>query len=494
MLTDSLIHLTESLPITLDPAVAYDSSSESVIQNIYETLVTYEGSQVREVAPLLADAWSVSSDNRQFVFRLHPAVQFHNGQPLNAQAVIYSLRRAIRMNQGPAWILAQCLTEDGLQVVDDLMIEMTLTRAFPGFLYCLAHPVASVVEPTAVELHGGVVPGQENSWMAKHAIGTGPFSLGEQESSERLTLYRHDQYWRKPARLASVHIYQVSQESERISRLYQGEVDLADISSAEAWRMMGRSGIAVARGQGLDRELIGFNCRRAPFNDVRVRQAIAYAIDYDQLLALEPGYPLVRTIGPIPGQIEGHSADLFCYPHDLSKARALLQEAGYAEGFSTILGYNKGFAWRERIADRVAQSLSTLSIKVQMEALTWDDFLDRLKHGTLPMFAWNWVPDYPDPDCYVYPLYHSQSSENPASYSNPVMDSLIEAARIENDTAARACLCRDIQCLAIQDTPYLFMVQGTDLYAYRDHINGFVYHPLIQTGNPIYYYPLGKRR
>jgi peptide/nickel transport system substrate-binding protein len=330
--------------------------------------------------------------------------------------------------------------------------------------------------------------------MAKHAIGTGPFRLGEQESGERLTLYRHDRYWRKPARLASVHIYQVSQESERISRLSQGEVDLADMSSVEAWRMLEQPGIAVARGQGLDREMIGFNCHQTPFNDVKVRQAIACAIDYDQLLALESRYPLVRTIGPIPEQIEGHSADLFCYPYDLSKAKALLQEAGYAEGFSTTLGYNKGFAWRGRIADRVAQSLAALSINVRVEALAWDDFLERLKQGTLPMFAWNWVPDYPDPDCYIYPLYHSQSSENQAGYANPTMDSLIEAAKIENDTTARARLYRDIQCLAMQDAPYLFMVQGPDVYAHRDHINGFVYHPLIQTGDPICYYPLNKQR
>lgn len=374
MTEDILIHLAGSLPTTFDSAAAYDSPSTTAIQNIYETLVAYEGSQVREVVPRLAESWEVSPDSRHFTFKLRSGICFHNGYPLDAHAVVYSLRRVIQMNQAPAWILAQCLDEDGLRTVDGLTVEMTLTRPFPGFLHCLANTVASIVAPTMVEMHGGTIPGQENAWMAGHAV-----------------------------------------------------------------------------------------------------------------------YPFVRTDGPIPAQIEGHDDNLLLYRRNVDKATRLLREAGYAAGFSTVLALNEGVRPRSRIADLVARSLRAVSIEVRIEALPWADFLERLKQRISPMFAWNWVPDYPDPDCYVCPLYDSQSLENQAGYHNAVMDSLLGAARAESDRAARADLYREIQRIAIQDAPYLFMVQGPDLVVYRDHVGGFVYNPLVQTGDPIYFYPLYKQ-
>lgn len=493
MTEDILIHLAGSLPTTFDPAAAYDSPSTTAIQNIYETLVAYEESQVREVVPRLAESWEVSPDSRHFTFKLRSGICFHNGYPLDAHAVVYSLRRVIQMNQAPAWILAQCLDEDGLRTVDELTVEMTLTRPFPGFLHCLANTVASIVAPTTVEMQGGTILGQENAWMGGHAVGTGPFMLSEWQPGRTLLLLRNDRYWREPARIAEARIYLMRDEAEQKRLLLQGEADLTTISSLEAWRMLGHSGINVARGQGLDREMIGFNCRCPPFDDVRVRQAIAYAIDYEALLATDSGYPFVRTDGPIPAQIEGHDDNLLLYRRNVDKATRLLREAGYAAGFSTVLALNEGVRPRSRIADLVAQSLRAVSIEVKIEALLWADFLERLKQRISPMFAWNWVPDYPDPDCYVYPLYDSQSLENQAGYHNAVMDSLLGAARAESDRAARADLYREIQRIAIQDAPYLFMVQGPDLVVYRDHVGGFVYNPLVQTGDPIYFYPLYKQ-
>src|SRR3972149_5658510 len=231
MTENVLAHLVASLPITLDPAVACDSSSTTAIQNIYETLVAYDGGQVRGVVPRLAESWQVSSDSRRFVFKLRSGVRFHNGCPLEAAAVVYSLKRVIQMNQGSAWILAQCLAEDGLRTVDGLTVEMTLTRPFPGFLYCLANTVASIVEPTTVEMHGGLIRGQENAWLADHAVGTGPFMLGAWKPERELSLLRNDQYWREPARIAEARVYLVRDEAEQKRRLLQGEADLTTISS-----------------------------------------------------------------------------------------------------------------------------------------------------------------------------------------------------------------------------------------------------------------------
>jgi len=488
-----LTHLVGSLPTTFDPATACDSSSQTAIQNIYETLVAYDGGQVREVVPQLAESWQASVDSRRFVFKLRSGVRFHNGRPLDATAVVYSLRRAIRMNQGSAWILAQCLAEDGLQMVDGLTIEMNLTRPFPGFLYCLANTVASIVEPTTVEMNSNLILGQENAWLADHVIGTGPFMLGEWKPERELSLLRNDRYWREPARIAEARVFLEHDETEQKRRLLQGQADLTTISSLEAWRLKSHPGIDVVCGQGLDREMIGLNCRVPPFNDARVRQAIAYAIDYESLLATESGYPFVRTDGPIPAQIEGHDDNLCLYNRDLDKSRQLLHAADYANGFHTTLALNEGFLPRRRIADVVAQSLRAVSIKVTIEVLSWSDFSKRLNQRTLDMFAWNWVPDYPDPDCYVYPLYHSQSLANQAGYSSAAMNSLLDTARVESDPVRRFDLYRKVQRRALQDAPYLFMVQGPDLIAYRNCVGGLVYNPLTQTGDPVYFYPLYKR-
>lgn len=491
MKKDVLVHLVVSLPTTLDPAVGYDSPSMSAIQNIYETLVTYTGSEVRQVVPLLAESWTVSPDNRRFTFHLRPGVQFHNGHPLTAECVVYSLQRVLRLNQGPAWILSQGLSTSGLRSIDEVTVEITLTRPFPAFPFCLANTVASIVDPAVVEANGGVMPNQANAWLAKHAVGTGPLMLGQWQPESKLVLLRNPSYWRECAKLAEVHVQQVCDTAVRKRALLCGKVDLADVSNVEAWQLSDQPGIGVVGGPGLDREMIGFNCRRAPFDDVRVRQAVAYAIDYEALLSLEPGYQFYRTDGPIPTQIEGHAEDWFCYPCDRAKAKALLQAAGYAHGFATTLTCNE-FWQRQRITEIVANSLRAVQIEVRVEALPWVSFVNKLAQGTLPMFAWNWVPDYPDPDSYVYPIYHSHSIENQAGYYNPTIDSLIEIARIESDPAKRADLYREIQHIVIQDAPYLFMVQGLDQFVHRRCVRGIVYHPLRQTGEPIDYYPLYK--
>ena len=484
------IYLTPSLPITLDPAVAYDSSSTTAIQNIYETLVTYEGSEVKVVVPALAERWAITPDGLRYIFWLRSGVQFHNGHRLNAEAVAFSLERVLRMNQGPAWILGQCLREESIRVLDELIVEMNLEQPFPALLHCLAHPVASVIDPAIVEMNANRLPSQENAWTTGLAIGTGPFYLGNWAPDEGYSLLRNNHYWRTPGRLAEIRLLQVSEEAERKQRLLHGQANMAELSAMEAFRLADKPGITVVSGLRLDREMIGFNCRNAPFSDVRCRQAVMYAIDTDILLNLEPGYPMLPTSGPIPSMIYQEDEKRTFSTRQLGRAKRLLYEAGWGDGFATILGINAEASHRRRIAEAVAQCLEQVGIQIRIEAFPWAEFLKKLDTGFLPMFSWNWVPDYPDPYSYVHPLYYSDSPENKAGYQDPAMDAWLQAARRETRLEVRASLYRKIQQLAIQNDPYLFMPQGTDFVAFRDCVRGFVYNPINQVGDPTLFYPL----
>ncbi len=347
-------------PQTLDPAEAYDTASGVVIQNVYDTLVTYHGSDTKTIYPSLATSWEVDSTGKNWTFHLRKGVKFSNGDPFNAEAVKFSFDRVLIMNSpqtGVAWILSQYMYtynattgkwnspdgESSVRVIDNYTVQFRLRKSYGGFLATLAFTVSSIVDPKVVNEHGGVKPNEDNDWMSQNMVGTGPYKLVKWEHNQYIKLEYNPNYWGgwEGNHVKYVVIKNIPEVATREQELIKGDADMAYIPVNHLDDVKGKEGIVVDEG-GLtyNVDMIEMNCRPTyqnktnPLHSKLVRQAISYAIDYQTILKnVYKGYA-IQLQGPIPKGMPGHDDNLFMYHHDPEKAKELLKKAGYSTTLS----------------------------------------------------------------------------------------------------------------------------------------------------------------
>lgn len=247
-------------PQFLDPATDYETSGGYIIMNVYETLIWYKGASAATLEPVLAaEMPTITNNGMTYTFKLRQNVKFHDGMPFNASAVKYSIDRMILINEpdGPSWMYdpirgaakymsskmtaadaKDYLAAGGVEVFDNYTVRINLDRAYSPILYILAFSGACIVSPTAVEKHGGVVPGKHNEWMDKNMVGSGPYKFVEWVSRQRVVIEAFEGYWRPPARIKRAVIQTVPEYGARQLALYTGEADAVGIPAANIWDIM----------------------------------------------------------------------------------------------------------------------------------------------------------------------------------------------------------------------------------------------------------------
>jgi len=204
----------------------------------------------------------------------------------------------------------------------------------------------------------------------------------------------------------------------------------------------------------------GFNLDMAPFNSLKVRQAINYAIDKQTLvneINSEFGYNMVVAQGPIPPSMIGYNSSLAGYSYDVTEAQALLSQAGYSEGFSTDIYYNIYYGYHHIVAQKIQAYLAQIGINAELHGIEWNEFLVLLNQGNLPFFRLGWTADTPDPTDFLYSLYHSTGPDNYVHYNNPTVDSLIEQAWATIDEADFIQLIQQIESTIVDDAPAIYL-------------------------------------
>lgn len=331
---DTLIYATYGDPESLDPAFAYDSASWGVISQIYETLLTYNKSSSTEVVPLLAESYNVSEDGKVWTFKLRKGITFHNGNPLTADDVVYSIERVIKMNQDPAWMLADFVEK--VEKVDDYTVKIYLKEPYAGFKYVLATPVAAIVDKETVEAHGGVKEGQTNEWMTTHAVGTGPYKLVEWKPKEMIVLEAYDNYWRgwEGKHVKKIIIKNVPEWETRKLMLLKGDADIVTVDPIYVNEVQGKPGVKVYMGDSLVIQYIGLVNDLPPFDDVNVRRAVCYAFPYDDFIQKALNGHAIRLRGVIPKGLLGYSDEVPLYEYNLEKAKEFLKKSKYYEALT----------------------------------------------------------------------------------------------------------------------------------------------------------------
>jgi len=500
-------------PQTLDPAEAYDTASTAVIQNVYETLVTYHGSDTKTIYPLLATDWTVDSTGKNWTFHLRKDVTFSNGDPFNANAVKYSFDRVLIMDSpqtGVSWILSQFMYtynatsgkwnspdgESSVRIIDDYTVKFQLREAYGGFLPAIAFTVASIVDPNVVEEHGGVKPNEDNEWMSQNMVGTGPYKLVEWKHNAYIKLEWNENYWGgwDGHHVKYVIIKNIPEVATREQELFKGDADMAYIPVNHLDDVKGKEGVKVDEG-GLtyNVDMIEMNCRPTyqnktnPLHYKEVRQAISYAIDYDTIINdVYMGYA-IRLQGPIPKGMPGHYDDLFMYPYDVNKAKQLMDEArqkyGLPDTIEITLIYNQGNDVRAHIAQIVKGNLAEIGISVNVQELAWPTLLDKMDRGDYSMIIVGWAPDYNDPDDYIFPFIGSEKIGGDTyrtGWYNETVDKLLMEAKYEVDQDKRAQLYKEAQIIAMEDPSFVYLAQTKHVAVYRTWLQGYYYNPVMQ--------------
>lgn len=544
-------------PETLDPAYGYDTaSSEIYLWHIYETLIFFNGSSTGSFVPLLATEvpsqanGGISKDSRTYTFKIRSGVKFHDGTPMTAEDVKYSLLRFMFMDRdgGPSWLLLEPLlgtseTREKGQLKTALFtqadqaikvsgntVSITLKEPFAPFLSIMAMWSMVVSKQwavkngdwngTAAELSKLNNPQKpENTAMFSKANGTGPFKLVQWDRQTRqVILERNDTYWRKPAALKRV-IYRVVEDfGARRLMLQQGDADIIAVNRPEQSQVEGLAGVRVIDdlfqlinanwymnlkidtsggnpdvGSG---RLDGNGIPGDFFADINVRRGIAQAVDYETAIRdCWRGKAFVGH-GPIPKGLFGYNAAQKWYTYDPAKAAAAFREARGGQvwntGFRFTILFNTGNTTRQCMAQVLKAGVEALNPKfrIDVRSITFPQLLQQYRAGKLPMWIIGWAADFPDADNFVTPFMHSTGTYSKAQgYNNPEVDKLIVQARSETDPARRRAIYYRLQEIAYNDVFTLYL-DRTGFEVLRTWVRGWYYNPAF-FGD--YVYPMTKQ-
>jgi peptide/nickel transport system substrate-binding protein len=469
-------------PVNLDPPQVTDLNSNRVGRRIVETLVTFP-EESTQVVPGLADSWTISKDGLQYTFKLRRGITFHDGTPLNAEAVKFSIERQINPNH-PAYKLGKYPFANfffgnvkAVEVLSEERVAFLLNEPRASFLAILTAGAASIVSPTAVMKWGPDYP--------TRPVGTGPFRFASWDRGQRVVLEKNPTYWKYPVKVERVIYRPIVEDQARLTELLTGTLDvIVGVPADFVGQLEQNPKITLLKQVGAHVWYLGMNNQKKPFDDKRVRQALNYAVNKDAIVKDVLKGTGASSRGPVLPGTWGADPALKAYPYDPERAKKLLAEAGYPNGFSTTLWVpESGSGMQAPVAmSTVMQSnLKAVGVNVALQTMEWGAYLAKLRTKEQELFALSWMAGTEDPDMVMYPLLHSSQwtpvGPNRALYKNPRFDALLQQARVTTDQAKRAQLYREAQRILVDDAPWVFVDHEIQIAALSKRVQGFKLHP-----------------
>lgn len=463
---DHLVIAQNGEPASLDPHAVNNALSAVVINQIMERLVRQD--EDGNFHPWLAESWE-PIDDVTYQFNLRQDVYFHNGEPLRASDVVFSLRRAA--NSPTSAPILGMLNPDAIIEVDDFTVHVATFEPFMPLIAHLAHTSGNILSQVAVETLGDE--------FGNAPIGTNAFMFESWSRGDAIELVRFEDYYGEATPVNRITIRNVPEAANRLIELETGQVDIAlDIAPSDITSVAQNSDLNLLREPNLRSHYIGFNVQVEPFNDVRVRQAINHAIDVDLIISSILEGVGIRINGPL-GDGWGTHPNLPEYEFNVEVALSLLAEAGFPDGFTTSILTNQDNNDRA-IAEAVQSKLSDIGITATISNVENASFLELVASGYNGIFVTGWTNVTRDPDYGLTPLFHTinqGTGGNRTFYSNPEVDALLDAARSERDLDARRQLYYDVQEIIVADAPWVFLKNGEIVIATRNNVRGFRANP-----------------
>jgi peptide/nickel transport system substrate-binding protein len=472
---------------TLDPLDTSLGETVKVLVNLYDTLVTYD-ERTLQLVPSLAESWESGEDGRIWKFRLRPGVKFHDGTPLDAEAVVFNFRRLLEDDFPHSYgaqrpYLPNYAMIETVEATGPLEVQFTLRAPSAVFLNNLAMFPVGIASPTAIQLH------QEA--FGVNPVGTGPFQLDSWQRDQRLVLRAFEDHWRGRPRLNRVIFVPVGENAIRATQVVRGEAHITDnLPPAEMDALEEKPGIVVQQQQGLNVGYLVFQMEKPPLNIPEVRQAIWHAIDKQRLIEVAyagHGQPAVNLVPPT---MWGHHNELQDRPYDPQRARELLQQAAAEHGIPLPLELELYFMKQPRpymqqptqIAVFLRDALEEIGIQVKLVPNDFRQHFQRLSAGEHDLGLAGWTSDNADPDNFLYTLLdpsniNDNGGNNLSRYADEKVHGLLTAAQTELDRQRREELYREAQERILADAPVVPLVHTDVRIAQRDVVRDYYLHP-----------------
>jgi peptide/nickel transport system substrate-binding protein len=474
---------------SIDPPFSSGAPFQNeVITNLYDYLVEFgtkpdgKGGVVGDLnsfAGKLAQSWTVSPDGTRVTFKLRPGARFANGDPVTVQDVKHAYDRIFGVKAVTAALTRMAAVEgpDSVRIVDPQTIEFTLSKGNPLLFGNMAQYGHGVTQEKALKPHASGDDPWATRWLKTNHAGGGPFALERWTPGAEIVLRRNEHYWAGPAKLKQVVFKIVPEAATRTLLLRQGAVDVAtDLPFQDVLALQQDPNVEVLSFPSTIVKYIAMNLKVPPFDQVKVRQAIAYAVPYDTILKeVVKGFGRqLKSLAP-EGMLTADPS-LWRYQTDPARARQLLAEAGLGQGFKTTLTVRAGFPADEQIAVWVQSALRPLGVEVAIEKLPLAGYTDRLRKKEMAFFVHEWLSINNDP-FYHYFWLAKPGCCNYANYENPQVTGLIQEYMLTTDARARGEASRRVQQLFMEDAGWVLLYQPDVIVTMRKSVKGYIYWP-----------------
>lgn len=466
-------------PTTLDPALARDVTSAEFIYEVFSGLVTL--TPELEVVGDLAESWETSADGTVYTFTLQTGATFHDGRPVTAEDVVFSLERACDPATGSTVaatylgdvvgcldkIAGRAASVSGVRAVDDATVVLTIDAAKAYFLSKLTYPTSFVVDSREAQ---GEITHTPN--------GTGPFRLDSWEPEKSLVLVRHDAHYATPAWLDRVEF---DLRPVDAGTMYENdELDATPVGVDDIDRVrdpLNPLSLQIIEGPGeLGVTYLAFNTTRAPMNDPALRRAIHFAVDRNWLARVVL-HNAVKPLGTIlPPGMPGYDAGRALTPDpEAARASLALSRLHGAVGAPPLVLAIAGEGGADPVVAAVADSISeTLGLRIVVEQAPWELFQEEMSQGRYDMWILGWSADYPDPQDFLDVLFHGSAPLNSTGFADAQVDRWLEDARTETETSNRQALYGMAEERILAASPWVPLYTGLEAWLVKPYVEGFI--------------------
>jgi peptide/nickel transport system substrate-binding protein len=449
--------------IGLDPHIVTSFSSHRRVDLLYNKLVRHD--ENLKIVPDLAESWEIP-DNTTYIFNLRRGVKFHNGQELTAEDVVFSLNRILDPKTtapGRSYIASI----KSIEALGPYRVKVTLSAPLASFLEGLTSNNCAIVSKAAVEQNGN---------LQKVEAGTGPFMLKEWIPDNSMTLVKNPNYFEKGLPYLDKVIFRViPEQASLLAGVKAGTIDIAQINDGSTVLLAKRdSNLMVMQKPGINVRTFGFNVTRKPFDDVRVRQALSLAIDRNEIVAAAE-FGMAQPTGPIPVGATQWALPLNKLPYytpDIAKAKSLLAQAGFPNGFSFKIVCSNSFEGGLSVAQVVQNQLKKIGVNAELEVVEWGTYIDRWTKRDFDSMV-ELRGGSGEPDRFLYRTLHSTGGVNNFLFKDAEVDKLLDKGRQLTTFAERKPVYDELQTLLAEKAPVIFLYCPFETHVMNKAIKGF---------------------
>lgn len=473
--------------VSIDPHEAFEFSGTDMLNNVYDTLVELDPTKPGELVPGLAESWDVSEDGLTFTFKIKQGISFSSGNPVRAEDAAWSLQRVVKINKTPAFILAQFgfTPENVDQKIraegDTVVLELDKPYA-PSMVYnCLTAVVGSILDKETV-MANEVDGDMGNEWLKANSAGTGAYVLRSYKAQEGYVLEAREDHWRGAPKLKRVFVRHVPEPATQRLQLEKGDIDIArKLNTTDIEGIAGNPDIKVVDDVAGYIYYLALNQKREPLNNPKVMEALRWLVDYDGMAATVFKGQMMVHQHFLP---RGYLGSLEETPYELNveKAKALLAEAGFPDGFTTTISVRND-QQRVEMAQSIQNTFGQAGIKVELKPGAGAEVLGdyRARNHDITLQAWG--PDYPDPHTNASTFAYNPNNADEGqltgilawrtAYDPGELHDMTEAAVIERDTDKRRAMYEEIQRKHRDTSAFIAMFQQISQTALRSNVEGF---------------------